>query len=286
MALYENLTLSVGEEDLLHRSTRKSKVGDGPSSVSTRKVVSYKDFCLGVNDHDYQSSEEEYGGWNAHGSDESDESIADPDEMDEENRLAEGLELLCPTVKLSKEDKKGVRFPWKRVVIVKLLGKRVSLRFMQGRLMKMWQPQRRMEVIYLDNDYFVIRFADWGDLNKVLEGGPWVIMGHYPVVQRWKPEFPPFEDELKRVSMWIRILGLPIEYYDDHVLWSIGDVVGRTVKKATPAEQNATSSIPVQSDKMESGLVEEGPAPAGCFGPWMMVQRKKSSSVSFSFKKW
>ncbi|KAJ1411086.1 Ribonuclease H-like superfamily [Sesbania bispinosa] len=243
MALSENPTLSVEEEDLLLRSTKKSKVGDGPSSVPTRKVVSYKDICLEVNgiDHDYQSLEEEYEGWNAHDLDESDESIADPDEMDEENRLAEGLELLCPTVKLSKEEKKGVRIPWKRTLIVKFLGKRVGLRL--------------------------------GDLNKVLEGGPWVIMGHYMVVQRWNLEFLPFEDVLKRVLIWIRILGLPIEYYDDHVLWRIGDVVGRTIKKASPAQQNATPSVPIQSDKVESGTVVEGLASAGCFGPWMMVQR-------------
>ncbi|KAJ1389206.1 hypothetical protein SESBI_38480 [Sesbania bispinosa] len=55
-------------------------------------------------------------------------------------------------------------------------------------------------------------------------------MGHYLVIQRWKPEFLPFEEEFKRVSVWIRIPGLPIEYYDDHILWRIGNVVGHTVK--------------------------------------------------------
>ncbi|KAJ1441395.1 Ribonuclease H-like superfamily [Sesbania bispinosa] len=350
---FANPSLSV-EEDLLHRSTKKSKVDDGPPSVSARKVVSYKDVCLGINgvDHDYQSSEEELGGWNANDPDESDESEADPDEMEEENKPAEGLELLCPTVQLLKEEKRGVRIPWKRALIVKLLGKRVGLRFMQGRLMKLWQPQRRMKVIDLDNDYFVIRFADWGDLNKVLEGGPWVIMGHYLVIQRWKPEFLPYEDELKRVSVCIRIPELPIEYYDNHVLWRIGDVVGRTVKvdantsrfiedeeglsmitergkfaricvevdlrkilisrfklngrlysveyeglnlicfncgcfdhrkenypllalqKGSSDEQVGVPCDPDHQEKLESGPMEEGLAPVGCFGPWMMVQRK------------
>lgn len=44
------------------------------------------------------------------------------------------------------------------------------------------------------------------------------------------PNFFPFKDELKRVAIWVRIYGLPIEYYEKHILWSIRDSLGRTVK--------------------------------------------------------
>ncbi|KAJ1413531.1 Ribonuclease H-like superfamily [Sesbania bispinosa] len=160
----------------------------------------------GVNgvDHDYQPSEEDFEGWNAYDSDDSVESVADREEMNENHKIVDGLELLCPTVKLSKEEKKGVRIPWRRALIVKLIGKRVGFCFMQGRLMKLWNPQRRMEVIDLDNDYSVIHFADWGKENTA--------------------------DKVVAVNH---------------------------------SEQN-----------MESGPVEGGLGPTGCFGPWMMVQRK------------
>lgn len=42
--------------------------------------------------------------------------------------------------------------------------------------------------------------------------------------------FFPFEDELKRVSVWIRVPVLPIEYYYKHILWRIGNGLGRMVK--------------------------------------------------------
>ncbi|KAJ1389205.1 chemotaxis protein CheB [Sesbania bispinosa] len=47
------------EEDLLHRSKKKSKVGADPKEFFSRKVVSYKDVCLRVNgvDDGYCSSE-------------------------------------------------------------------------------------------------------------------------------------------------------------------------------------------------------------------------------------
>ncbi|KAJ1395323.1 Zinc finger, CCHC-type [Sesbania bispinosa] len=61
-------------------------------------------------------------------------------------------------------------------------------------------------------------------------GGPWMILGHYLVVQKWRPKFFPLENELSRVVVWIRIPSLPIEYYDRTILGKIGDTIGRTVR--------------------------------------------------------
>ncbi|KAJ1389495.1 hypothetical protein SESBI_38230 [Sesbania bispinosa] len=181
-------SLSTEEEDLMHRRKKKSKVGAGPKEFFSRKVVSYKDVCLGVNvvDDGYVSSDREVNFWQ-----EEDDGLEDEEPVAMEEVEEDNLKLLCPTVKLTKSERIGA---------------------------------------YLDNDYFIIRFADWSDLSKVYEGGPWLIMGHYLVIQRWKPEFLPYEDEFKRVLVWIRIPGLQIEYYDDHILWRIGDVVGHTIK--------------------------------------------------------
>ncbi|KAJ1379345.1 hypothetical protein SESBI_46977 [Sesbania bispinosa] len=65
---------------------------------------------------------------------------------------------LCPVVILSKEERKRICSPWKRVVIVKLLGRRISLRMLNVHLSKLWQPKSGMEVIDLENEYFFIKF--------------------------------------------------------------------------------------------------------------------------------
>lgn len=57
-----------------------------------------------------------------------------------------------------------------------------------------------------------------------------MILGHYLIVQRWTPEFFPHEDQLQRGAVWLRILGLPIEYYGKHILWWIENSIGTTVK--------------------------------------------------------
>jgi hypothetical protein len=60
--------------------------------------------------------------------------------------------------------------------------------------------------------------------------GPWFIYDHYLTVQEWKPNFNPVSDTIKEVSVWMRISGLPIEYYDSQILSFIGNNVGKTVK--------------------------------------------------------
>ncbi|KAJ1404642.1 Zinc finger, CCHC-type [Sesbania bispinosa] len=211
--------LSTQEKDLLSRSTKKAKdidIGECSSSLvketppsqlenfhvaaekgTDRKTVSYKDVCLGVNGHNVSEEDKELF------------------ELDD---------------KLSESEKEIIRIPWKRSLLVKLLGKRMNLRYFHARLIKLWRPTSPMEVIDIDNEYYVIRFEDLSDLQHVMDDGPWMLPDHYIVIQRWQPSFFPMEDDLRWVAVWVRIPGLPIEFYDWRVLRRIGNVLGRTVK--------------------------------------------------------
>ncbi|KAJ1426110.1 hypothetical protein SESBI_10495 [Sesbania bispinosa] len=245
---------STEEMDLLARSTKKAKVRENGSQATTvigcdRKSISYRDICLGkedqnTEDEDSDSSDSEdsdYEGKN--GDSASDEEVGDSGDefMSEEEENEDNQMSRCPVVKISKEERKRVCRPWKHWVIVKLLGKKVGLKFMLLRLEKLWCPLGEMEVIDLENDYFLIRFPNFNDFNHVFEGGPWIILGHYLVIQKWHPEFLPFENELRKVVVWIRIPSLLIEYYDRQILARIGDSIGRTVK--TNAAANAKKDV-------------------------------------------
>ncbi|MCI17709.1 hypothetical protein A2U01_0038859 [Trifolium medium] len=49
-------------------------------------------------------------------------------------------------------------------------------------------------------------------------------------IEEWSPNFQPASDTIEEVAVWVRISGLPIEYYDAKVLRLIGNRVGKTVK--------------------------------------------------------
>ncbi|KAJ1440032.1 hypothetical protein SESBI_02265 [Sesbania bispinosa] len=118
----------------------------------------------------------------------------------------------------------------------------MTLKFFHARLIKLWQPKARLEVIDLDNEYFVIRFEDWDDLQHFFEDGPWMIAGHYIVIQRWKPGFSPYANDLRRVALWVRVPGLPIEYYDNKCSGSLS--FAQTVLAALPSYTMQSMLLP------------------------------------------
>jgi hypothetical protein len=44
-----------------------------------------------------------------------------------------------------------------------------------------------------------------------------MIFDHYLVVPAWTPDFDPKKVSIDRTLIWVRILGLGMEYYDESV---------------------------------------------------------------------
>ncbi|XP_040375441.1 uncharacterized protein LOC112202328 isoform X4 [Rosa chinensis] len=90
-------------------------------------------------------------------------------------------------------------------VIVKLMGKPNStnaLDFMLRGLRRKWQLKGGWHLIDLPNDYFIVKFNLDEDMNQVLYGGPWILVGQTLVVQKWRPEFDPAEEKISRMALW------------------------------------------------------------------------------------
>lgn len=140
------------------------------------------------------------------------------------------LDPLCPKIPVSIEERRNLCKPWRRAIIIKLLGRTVGYRYLYARLTKIWNPSSNFELIDLQKEFFVVRFAEKSDYHKVLFDGPSMVLGHYLTGQQWKPEFRPLEESIKKIVVWVRIPDLPIEYYDKHFLWRARNRVGKTLK--------------------------------------------------------
>ncbi|XP_061354584.1 uncharacterized protein LOC133299159 [Gastrolobium bilobum] len=191
--------------------------GSGP------KVVFYKDKLLKLNGNGGQAEEEE--DWNSKQKRE-----------EEEADLLEGLgqarddDPLCPRYTFSIEEHKKDCEQWRKALIIKIMGKRIGMRFLMARLQRIWNLVSTYEVIDLDNGFLLLRFQDDGDYRHVFEEGPWIVNDHYVVVQRWRPFFDPYDESVTKLAVWVRISGLPIELYTVRHLWRIGNIFGRILK--------------------------------------------------------
>ncbi|KAK9017817.1 hypothetical protein V6N11_000818 [Hibiscus sabdariffa] len=60
-------------------------------------------------------------------------------------------------------------------VIVRLLGKSIGFRALRNCIKALWMPAGEVNIIDLDNEYFMVRFALQDDYDRVLVGGPWMV---------------------------------------------------------------------------------------------------------------
>ena len=81
----------------------------------------------------------------------------------------------------------------------------------------------------MENDYYLVSLAYMKDYNFVLQEGLWLITHHYLIVQRWRLKFDPYEDNFWKIVIQAHIPGLPIEFYNMHFLWRLGNKTGPTI---------------------------------------------------------
>ncbi|KAJ1443649.1 hypothetical protein SESBI_00237 [Sesbania bispinosa] len=180
--------LSAQEKDLLNRSTKKPKVStlddastravngqekpqanvvSGGSIFQTtiglgmeRKMVSYKDICIGVNGHNVSEEDvvffKEIQGMHN-----------DVQQRVDEHDQGFLGDPLCPEVRLSDEERRMISIPWKRSIIVKVLGRKMTLRYFQARLYKLWEKAGADSEFETERAKFARIFIEI-DLNKIL----------------------------------------------------------------------------------------------------------------------
>ncbi|XP_019195841.1 PREDICTED: uncharacterized protein LOC109189684 [Ipomoea nil] len=137
---------------------------------------------------------------------------------------------MFPVIQVTKEEKEWLRRPWRRSLIIRVLGRTVDYSYLLQRLQHMWKPESTFELFALAHDYYIAKFQSLADYDSAKFGGPWIILGHYLVVQEWEPNFIPSKNKTKKLLVWVRFPELPIEYFDEEFLKKIGKTIGRPVK--------------------------------------------------------
>ena len=210
------LLRSSEEEAELARSVKKFKDNSSNSSfIPPRKQVSYKESLVG----DILGAYAQAFRFDA---------VVDVDrESDTElEELVDGM----VDVHLSKETKARIRAPWTKALIVKVFGRTAGYSYLTFKINALWKPVARMDCIDLGRDFFLIKFHDEFDYDKVLRGGPWFVGDHFLAIKPWEPYFQASEASFSSVAIWIRFPELPIEFYDASVLHEIGSAIGPVLR--------------------------------------------------------
>ncbi|XP_020704825.1 uncharacterized protein LOC110115796 [Dendrobium catenatum] len=81
-------------------------------------------------------------------------------------------------------------------------------------MQKLWILKGSMTLLSLADGFFLLKFSTAEDMEMVLSGGPWFLLGKPFILQRWSPKFKPKRDEAAPIPIWIKIVDFPL------VLWT------------------------------------------------------------------
>jgi hypothetical protein len=108
------------------------------------------------------------------------------------------------------------------------------------------------------NGFFTTVFIKLGDRDRVFEGGPYfhALVGLY--MQPWKENFSPEKETFKKVSVWLRLYSLPLDYWLPSTFEAIGNKLGKyiSITKAT-LKGRYTSYTRICIDMDVSGALTE-----------------------------
>lgn len=135
-----------------------------------------------------------------------------------------------PVITIGNEVMEVMNSMWKQCMIVKVLGRNITIPALSRKLKEMWKPKRAMYVIDLPRQFFIIRFENEEEYMAALTGGPWKAFGSYLMVQAWSPEFDPLRHDITTTPVWVRLTNIPVTFYHKAILMGIAKGLGKPVK--------------------------------------------------------
>ncbi|XP_028797074.1 uncharacterized protein LOC114752509 [Neltuma alba] len=152
----------------------------------------------------------------------------DDEELRKGVRVTESIR--GPILEFSEEERRRLAVSWQNTLIIKLPGETLGFMHLRRKVKLMWQKSRNVDISDIGNGFMLATFQAREDYYFALEGRPWLIANHYLTVQTWKSNFNPWQEKIQRVALWVRLPGLPGEYYNKKNFYNLGNKIGKAIK--------------------------------------------------------
>lgn len=85
--------------------------------------------------------------------------------------------------------------------MLRTMGKKFSFKVIVPKIKKLWNLSQDYDIIDIDKGYLVTRIYSCTDYVRVLEGEPCMVIGHYLMITKWRPNFTPSESTTMSMFM-------------------------------------------------------------------------------------
>ncbi|KAK5841946.1 hypothetical protein PVK06_004272 [Gossypium arboreum] len=178
------------------RNSEESRDVDMETIKETRKSLSWKDRLMGLGFYQNETLT------NAAEAEEDEDFELSTDDM--ERSIINGV----PSINFSDRITQILINHMQLTIVIKLLGRNIGYNALQNKVTALWKPSQPFNLMNVENGYFLAKFKNPDDYERVLCQGPWVVFGQYLTVQPWTIDFKPLQPYLRTVMAWIRFPGL------------------------------------------------------------------------------
>lgn len=85
------------------------------------------------------------------------------------------------------------------------------------------------KVFPLEEDHLLLKFKSEKECSLVLNGGPRFVAGQLMAMEAWMPDFVLGRQSIQKVVVWLRLPGLPLEYWRLVAILAIAAEAGRPI---------------------------------------------------------
>ncbi|XP_019450653.1 PREDICTED: uncharacterized protein LOC109352923 [Lupinus angustifolius] len=100
---------------------------------------------------------------------------------------------------------------------------------LKTKLTSMWSMIGKWDMISLGRGFYDFSFSSIEDMRSVCAVGSWSLKPGVLRLSLWTPDFNPNLQKLSHSQCWVRILGLPQEYWSAKILFSIAGGLGTPI---------------------------------------------------------
>ncbi|GAV92777.1 DUF4283 domain-containing protein/zf-CCHC_4 domain-containing protein [Cephalotus follicularis] len=146
---------------------------------------------------------------------------------------------------------------WEHALVVFLVGKKLPGRQVRESLERKWGKVGSISFHATGSGVLLVKFESAQARDWVIDNGPWDVWGYHLVIRKWNKDMPLVLEECKTIPVWVKLYGVPVQYWTKLGLSHIASVIGKplymdmnTTKKFSLSfariciEMEATSPFP------------------------------------------
>ncbi|XP_044474043.1 uncharacterized protein LOC123202280 [Mangifera indica] len=128
---------------------------------------------------------------------------------------------------------------WETCAIGFFMGRRMFFLLVKRYAIRHWSNYGLADIISTGIGVYLLKFKDVEGMMKVLEEETWMIGGQPLFVRRWEKNLSMVAENIKKIAVWVKFYGIPLEFWSLKGFSHIASVLGHPLYVDSVTEEGS-----------------------------------------------